>query len=144
VQSSQPSNSQRFLKGFWNLRQRLFREVGGKLKSAHGLELSHMQVLRYISQSELTPTELAEEMQLPTHGISRILESLERQDLLERTLNPNDARKRVLTLTKKGEIILKRSHAVIDTELNTILSALKPNDLEQLLKYLDMLSKEQA
>jgi DNA-binding MarR family transcriptional regulator len=143
VQSLQPSNSQRFLKGFWNLRQRLFREVGGKLKSAHGLELSHMQVLRYISQQELTPTQLSEEMQIPTHGISRLLESLESQGLLERKLNPQDARKRVLSLTKKGAVILKKSHTVMETELSTMLSVLKPKDLEQFLKYLETLSKEQ-
>jgi DNA-binding MarR family transcriptional regulator len=142
VQVLPTSQTQRFLKGFWMLRQRLFRDVGGKLRDKHGVEFGHMQVLRYIAQHQATPTELSEAMQIPAHGISRMLEALETQGLLERKLNPTDARKRVLTITKKGELVLKKSHAIIDNELKGMLSVLSPKDLEVFIKHLETLTKE--
>ncbi len=134
--------TQRFLAGFWNLRQKLFRVLGKKLRGNFGLEFGHVQVLRYISQTDMTPSELAEEMQIPAHGISRMLECLETQGLLERKLNPTDARKRSLTLTKKGTTVLKASDAVIETEVKAIIGALPKKDLGQFLNYLEKLTKE--
>lgn len=142
MQSLSPTTTQRFLKGFWNLRQKLFRDIGGKLRSEHGLELSHVQVLRYASQNDIAPGQLADIMQIPAHGISRILESLEDQGFLERKLNPQDARKRTLTVTKEGSRVLKTSEAIIEKEMNALLSVFGKKDLEQFLNYLEIFSKE--
>jgi DNA-binding MarR family transcriptional regulator len=59
-------------------------------------------------------------MQIPAHGISRILEVLEDQGFLERSLNPDDARKRKLTMTKKGIQILE--HVVSSDFTNKLIS----------------------
>ncbi len=136
------SATHRFLKGFWELRQKLFKSLGGKLKVSCGIEFSHFQILRYISRQDLTPGQLSEEMHIPAHGISRALEALEDQGLLERKLNPTDARKRSLTITKKGTAILKASDAIIETEVKAIIGILPKKDLEQFLNYLETLTKE--
>lgn len=138
----QPSAAHRFLKGFWNLRQKLFKDIGGTLRLAYGIELSYIQILRYISEHDFTPSQLAEEMQIPAHGISRALEALEAQQLLERSLDPHDGRKRKLTITKKGQVILRKSNTIIKKELNSILSVLSKKDLELFMKYLETLTKE--
>jgi DNA-binding MarR family transcriptional regulator len=137
-----PSTTQRFTRGFWKLRQKLFKDIGGKLRSVYGVELSHVHVLRYISKGNITPSQLVEEMQIPAHGISRILEALEAQGFLERTLNPNDARKRRLTITKEGTRVLKLAEVVIEKEMKSLLSVFSKKDLEQFLKYLETLTKE--
>lgn len=138
----QPSAAHRFLKGFWNLRQKLFKDIGGKLRLAYGIELSYIQILRYISEYDFTPSQLAEEMQIPAHGISRALEALEAQQLLERSLDPHDGRKRKLTITKKGQTILQKSNAIIEKEVNKILAVLPKKDLDSFLNHLEKLSKE--
>ena len=136
------SVTHRFLKGFWKLRQKLFKNLGETLKSSCGIEFSHVQILRYISQQDLTPGQLSEEMYIPAHGISRALEALEDQGLLERSLNPNDSRKRTLTITKKGVNVLNKAEPIIKSEMKTILSILPEKDLEQFLNYLEALTKE--
>jgi DNA-binding MarR family transcriptional regulator len=136
------STTKRFLKGFWNLRQKLFKEIGGKLRNAYGVELSHVQILRTISHHHVSPTQLAEEMQIPAHGISRALDYLATQNLLKRSLHPDDARKRTLTITPAGTTLLSQSDALIESEMQSILSVLSKKDLDLFLHYLEILNKE--
>lgn len=136
------SATKRFLKGFWDLRQKLFKDIGGKLRHTYGVELSHVQILRYVTHHNFSPSQLAEEMQIPAHGISRALEYLENQGLLERSLHPDDARKRSIRTTNKGQNLLKKSDALIQHEVQKILSILPQKDLNQFLSHLEMLNKE--
>ena len=95
----------------------------------------------HIAHSDLTPGEIAEEMQIPAHGISRKLDTLSKTGLVERALHPQDARKRVLTLTTEGEHRLETARATLEQEITTLLEPLNAEGLEQLLTHLDTLSK---
>jgi DNA-binding MarR family transcriptional regulator len=127
--------------GFWNLRNRLAREVGGKLQDAHNIDLADFYLLQHVLEHDLSPSELAEKLQIPAHGISRKLENLESLGMLERKLHPKDARKRVLTVTKKGQKTLQASQAMMHTELETFLSVLDEHELEVFVKQLAKLAK---
>ncbi|HEV2122128.1 MAG TPA: MarR family transcriptional regulator, partial [Chloroflexota bacterium] len=82
----------------------------------------------------------AEALQMPTHAISRKLDSLERGGFLERTLDPGDARKRVLTITEKGKRVLQEASRTMNEEVERMLSVLEPEALEGLLTSLEALA----
>ena len=81
---------------------------------------------------------------MPAHAISRKLDSLERGGFLERTLDPKDARKRVLTITTRGKGVLREASQTMNEEVETMLSALEPEALEQFLTSLEALSTSET
>ena len=130
--------------GFWDIRQKLFRHVNPILRDKHDLDMSAYFLLQYVSGSDLGPSEIAEALQMPAHAISRKLDTLERGGFLERTLDPNDARKRVLTITAKGKGMLQKASETINQEVESLLSALEPEALEQFLTSLEALSTSET
>lgn len=125
---------------FWGIRQKLFRHVNPVLRNRHNLDMSEYFLLQYVSSSDLGPTEIAEALQMPAHAISRKLDSLERGGFLERTLDPGDARKRVLTITAKGKGVLQEASQTMNEEVERMLSVLEPEALEGLLTSLEALA----
>jgi DNA-binding MarR family transcriptional regulator len=132
--------TKRFMHGFWNLRHKLIKEVGSKLQAAYNIDMAEMFLLRHVSEHDVSPGDLAEILLIPPHGISRKLENLQSLGLLERTLNPKDARKRVLTLTEKGSEVLKSALKLMDAELQTVLAALDEERLEGFIRNLEKLA----
>ena len=130
--------------GFWGIRQKLFRHVNPILRDKHDLDMSAYFLLQYVSGSDLGPSEIAEALQMPAHAISRKLDSLERGGFLERTLDPKDARKRVLTITARGKEVLREASQTMNEEVETMLSALEPAGLEQFLTSLEALSTSET
>ena len=132
--------TKRFMYGFWNLRHKLIKEVGLKIQDAYGVDMAEMFLLQHVSEKDVSPSDLAEILLIPAHGISRKLENLQSLGLLERTLNPNDARRRVLSLTDQGREVLRGSLALMDAELHILLSALDETRLEVFVKSLERLA----
>jgi DNA-binding MarR family transcriptional regulator len=126
---------------FWALRNRLLKDIGSKIRSAYDLDLADMFLLQHVLDHDASPSELSELMQIPAHGISRKLENLQSLGLLERTLHPKDARKRVLTVTDKGKKALEGSYKMMDKELDIFLSVLGKKDLTAFISYLETLAK---
>jgi DNA-binding MarR family transcriptional regulator len=141
MQVLQSPITKRFMLGFWNLRHKLIKEIGGKLHNSYDIDTAEMFLLQHILEHDVSPSDLAERLQIPAHGISRKLENLQTLGLLERTLHPEDARKRVLTITEKGKKTLKASLAMMDEELQTMLSVLDQKSLEGFVRNLEKLAK---
>lgn len=130
--------------GFWGIRQKLFRHVNPILRDKHSLDMSEFFLLQYVFESDLGPSEIAEALQIPAHAISRKLDTLERGGFLERTLDPHDARKRVLTITTKGKGVLEETVTTINEEVEVLLSVLEPGALEQFLTSLEALATQET
>jgi DNA-binding MarR family transcriptional regulator len=126
---------------FWALRNRLLKDIGSKIRGAYDLDLADMFLLQHVLDHGASPGELSELMQIPAHGISRKLENLQSLGMLERTLHPKDARKRVLTVTDKGKKALEGSYNMMDKELDIFLSVLGKKDLTAFISYLETLAK---
>ena len=141
MQVSQSSTTKRFMHGFWNLRHKLVKEIGGKLEESYSIDMAEMFLLQHVLEHDLSPTELSEILQIPAHGISRKLENLQNLGFLERKLHPQDARKRVLTVTRRGKETLKNSLALMDAELQTILAVLDKASLKRFIGNLEKLAK---
>ena len=132
----------RFMYGFWRIRQNLANRLNPLLKESYGISLAEHFLLEYIASSDLKPTELAQKLQIPTHSISKKLESLQSAKLIKRSLDPDDARKRVLTVTKKGSETLEKTTKLIAKSIGDYLSRLEEDGLEPFLKALEKLAED--
>lgn len=128
---------------FWDLRQLFIERVSPALRERVGLELPEVFLLEYIGHSDLSPSEIAARMKLPAHAISRHLDALEKRQLITRGLAPEDARRRVLTLTPAGETLLKEAAVGLEQQVTQLLNVLEPAALETLLSAMEHLTRAQ-
>src|SRR5947208_10525813 len=63
-------------------------------------------VLRALSESPMTTSELAERLEISKQGAGQIVEDMERRDYLERRPDPRDGRGRLLHLSEHGRAVL--------------------------------------
>jgi DNA-binding MarR family transcriptional regulator len=137
MQFSDQSPAQRLLRVFWRLKQTMFGRVNPKLRAEHGLDFTDLLLLRRIAETDFSPSELAEELLMPPPAISRKLDHLEGSGLITRALDPADARRRVLTLTERGEQVLRAAKGTVERELNDVLRVLDGDELEAFFATLE-------
>ena len=98
----------RFLKAHSAIMRRLERD----LAVAHGLTLSGYDVLVQLMHApgqRLRPVELAKAVLLTRSGITRLVQGLERAELVERVDCPEDARGFLVALTPEGAELVRRA-----------------------------------
>ncbi len=91
----------RFLRAHTLVLRRLERD----LVAGHGLPLASYDVLVQLSEAperQLRMTELAERVLLSRSGLTRLVDRLEREGLVERRACPSDARGTLAALTDRG------------------------------------------
>lgn len=98
----------------WRGMLRAYRELVGSLDAElvreHGLPLSSYEVLISLAdapENRLRMGQLANELLLSRSGLTRLVDRLERQGLVERARCPDDARGWHAVLTDKGREKLK-------------------------------------
>lgn len=126
-----------FMHSFWRLRQVLIERVSPVLREAHDLEIAEVFLLGYIGRSDLSPSEIAEQLRIPAHAISRKLDVLEKRRFIVRSLDPSDARRRVLALTPAGETLLERAAALLERQVAELLNVLSSESLTNMLAAMD-------
>ena len=133
--------AQQFLSAHWRIRQKLFRNVNPALRQAQGVDIPEIFLLRFINESNLSPTEIADTMLVPAHAISRKLDTLEKEGLIERSLDPNDNRKRVLTATAKGQQTLKQAMNDLNEEIDKLLGNLTKQEQTTLITLMNKVTQ---
>jgi DNA-binding MarR family transcriptional regulator len=91
--------------GFLRTHASLVRELDGTLVAAHGLPLSSFEVLIRLSRApdgRQRMSELAESVVLSRSGITRLIDRLERDGLVERSACASDARGSFAVITPAG------------------------------------------
>jgi DNA-binding MarR family transcriptional regulator len=116
--------------------QRLSTVVEAELKATTGMTVSEIEVLIRLANepgNQLRPSDLAEMCVMSTSGCTRLLDRLERQQLVERQPHESDRRGLVVELTQRGrrllESVLPAHFASLDTHLWSVLS---DRELQQL------------
>ncbi len=113
--------------GIWGVHRRLTARLASTLAEASGLDLDAFVLLETVALTDLAPGEIALALRLPAHTVSRGLGALEADGLVVRTLDPADARRRVVSPTEAGRAALARAHAHLDTALGGWLVELPPD-----------------
>jgi DNA-binding MarR family transcriptional regulator len=83
----------------------LAKRLEGRLEREHGLQLSSYEVLQYLSDApggRMRMCDLAEQAQLSRSGLTRLVDRLERDELLGRCSCEHDARGAYACLTDRG------------------------------------------
>jgi len=102
----------------------------------HGLKFIDFSVLRVLLLAgppyRGSPTRLAEVVLRPTGGMTQILDRLEREGLVARSLDPSDRRKVDAGLTEKGLKVAERAGRQYAEARNRLLAGLSPREIRQI------------
>lgn len=99
-------------RGFLRSHAHVLRVLEHELVAAHDLPLAHYDVLVQLSEAPdraLRMTELAERVLLSRSGLTRLVDRLERDGLVERRACPSDARGTLAVLTEAGVARLREA-----------------------------------
>ncbi len=123
--------------------RRLTRTVESSLRANHGLTLSDFEALIRLGRSvdrQMSMSELAGQMVLTSGGVTRMVDRLAAQGLVERVSCPSDRRVQWARLTDAGHQVVS---AAVETHLRDLeehfLSAMSPRERETLDAVLDRL-----
>ena len=112
------------------------RELDEELESAHGLPLSSYDVLVQLARGPAEGRqmwELAEAVVLTRSGLTRLVERLEREGLVERCRADDDARRVYAQITRQGRKRLKEASATHVAGIRRLfLEKLSPDQVETL------------
>ncbi len=126
----------------WRFQRRLKQELDPLLAARHGLDLRKFFVLRGIQDGHQYPKVLAEQLQMPATLLSRYLDQLVKQGLIERHIDAQDSRRTHLTLTTAGEHVIRDTLDTAQALTGARLARLDPATLSALLSALELLAQE--
>jgi DNA-binding MarR family transcriptional regulator len=105
-----------------------------------GLTFSQCHTLLEIGSSESTTVaELADSLKLDKSTLSRTVDSLVSQRLIQRREHPGDRRFKILRLTARGKTIRREIDTRADERFGRALKAIPNEKREPLLEYLEVL-----
>jgi DNA-binding MarR family transcriptional regulator len=91
--------------GFLDVHNRMVKELDDELEREHGLSLSTFSVLATLTKSpdrRLRMSELADNVLISRPGMTRLIERLERDGLVERRRSETDSRQVYAQITERG------------------------------------------
>jgi DNA-binding MarR family transcriptional regulator len=103
---------QRAWRGLLRAHSCLSKRLDAALEKAHGLPLTSYEVLHHLdgaSSGRMRMCDLAEQAQLSRSGLTRLVDRLERESLLERCSCDHDARGSFACLTSDGRERLREA-----------------------------------
>jgi DNA-binding MarR family transcriptional regulator len=101
-------------RGMLQVHQQLMRSLDAQLQAEHGLPVSSYEVLMFIADAEeerLRMCDLADSVLLSRSGLTRLVDRLAKDGLVEREPCPDDARGAFATLTPRGREVLDAARA---------------------------------
>jgi len=123
----------------------LTRELNAQLIAEHGLTINDYEVLLLLARAherKLRRVDLASEVVLSPSGITRLLDRLEKEGLVEKAACDSDARITYAVLTGKGLAKLRKVTPGHVASVERLLS--QPFDEGELEKLADLLEKLSA
>ena len=129
--------------GFMRAHACLVKALDSALESRHGLALSSYQVLRQLGGAErgrMRMCDLADTIMLSRSGLTRLVDRLEREGLLQRVSCSHDARGAYAVVTEAGR---ERLRSARETHRATVraefLDHFSPHELQDLASYWERL-----
>jgi DNA-binding MarR family transcriptional regulator len=99
-------------RGFLRAHAALTRELDVELSEAHGLPLTSYEVLLFLYSApagRMRMSELADSVLLSRSGLTRLVDRLEREGLLERVRCRDDARGLFAAITERGRDLFREA-----------------------------------
>ncbi len=106
-------------------------------RSSLNLTRAQCRVLAYLSHyGEINQVSLAERLEVAPISAGRLLDRMEEGGWIERLLNPEDKRERLVRMTPKAEQALDAARRVGDAVATEALSGFSKQEQEQLISLL--------
>ena len=122
--------------GFIRAHATIVKELDAELQAAHGLPLYSFDVLVQLSlapEGRMQMSELAEAVHISRSGLTRLVDRLERQGLIERHRGERDPRQVFACITEPGlESLAEMTPTHVAGVCRKFLERLSPNQVEQL------------
>ncbi len=133
-------------RGLLRVHAAVIRELDAELEAAHGLPLTSYDVLVSVAHApgqRLRMRDLADAVLLSRSGVTRLVDRLERDGLIEREDCPSDTRGVYAVLTGRGRELLARARPThLDGVRRRFLSRFEPAELEQLAALWERVAPE--
>lgn len=84
----------------------------------------------------LTNGQIAQRLGMSTGGVTPALDRLEKPGYIERSPNPADRRSSVVSITKRGQDLLRRTTERLAEELDPVIDGLTDREREAVLRFL--------
>ncbi|WP_330984790.1 MULTISPECIES: MarR family transcriptional regulator [Enterobacterales] len=105
----------------------------GHYFSGSGITAPQFKVLINIYKGNTSPAEICKSLQMDTGAMSRMVERMVKNDLIERHPNPQDKRQVILALTEKGQTLCNTfQNEALTTILADLTAHLTPEESRQL------------
>ena len=112
------------------------------LRERLGLTYAKFLVLEQINLGNNTSNVISKNLGKTDASISRQITSLEKDHLIKRRVKETDDRLKIIKLTRKGSLVLKNCHKVIDTYFDSKTTTIKSKD--NLIKTLKTVNEDIA
>lgn len=129
----------RFLGSIWKLNRRIKQGVQPQMAEKYGLDIRRYFILQNIRHGRVYPKQIAENLDIPSTLLSRYLEALVTQGLVERTIDPQDSRRTRLNVTPAGEDVTRGCTQLISEISRAYLQPLPTQKLTALLTAMQAL-----
>jgi DNA-binding MarR family transcriptional regulator len=116
-------------------KEQLLAQLGPKVGSGRG----KVYTLMRLAEGPLNQSELADVIGVDRPYATVIVNQLEAEGLAERTTDPDDRRRKTVTITAAGRKAVRTAHRILETAPPE-LARLSPNQLRQLAGLLSRLA----
>ncbi len=119
------------------------RNIDLTLSGLHGIGFSEYMVLFHLMNSPnktLRRIDLADAISRTASGVTRMLMPMEKIGLIEKEINPRDARVSLVKITESGEALFDNASISLDEKSAHLLKRIDNKDISHLLKIFDKLS----
>jgi MarR family transcriptional regulator for hemolysin len=107
-----------------------------------GLTLARARALFALSRrGPLTQKELAEELEIETPTLVRVLDGMERQELIRRTEDAHDRRAKRIAMTEAGRAAFDRMHVLAAGLREQIAAEISEEDIDMALSVVRRLTR---
>ena len=120
---------QRIVRSTWPRSWFQFNLTGGTLRALLAIE----------ANEATTPARIAEAMNINRTTMTGILDRLEADGLITRTLDPDDRRSFIIALTQAGHAIIQHMDSLKRENLDNALHTMRPEDVQALLTGMEAL-----
>ncbi|MDP9027094.1 MAG: MarR family transcriptional regulator [Actinomycetota bacterium] len=122
------------------LLQRVARRIRNN-RADGAMSDTQMGVLFRLEASSATPSQLAERERVTPPSMNRTLNALERAGLVERSPDPDDARKVIVTITPAAEAVIAETRRLRTRWFSQQLAALAPDERAALQAVIPVLRR---
>jgi DNA-binding MarR family transcriptional regulator len=122
---------------------KIIQSIRIEMRRGHGSDLSipQFRTLRFIQRKpDSSLSELADHLGLTLPSVSKLVDGLVKQELINRQESTSDRRRLTLVLTTNGEAIINSARASAQVNLVKILSSLSNEELRIIHQALDLLN----